>query len=292
VLERTGLPLPLFIKWDDAEYALRAAECGFPTVTLPGSAIWHMPWTDKDDATDWTAYFHLRNRLITLALHSPYDVRRAIVQDGVRNTFRHLMAMEYSTVALHLKSIEDFLAGPERLFSSLREALPAVQKLRQEYDDARIFSSAQQLPMPLFDPVRIEALLDPPVHPVAIAKRAVCAVSRHLRSPDPRTRERPQINVPARNARWFLLGMVDSATVSNADGSGVAFRKRDPKQFRVLLIRTIRLYRRLTAEWSVTAQRYRTAIPTLTSVQSWDRVFEDGCSRPGPGPGSVHASTD
>jgi galactofuranosylgalactofuranosylrhamnosyl-N-acetylglucosaminyl-diphospho-decaprenol beta-1,5/1,6-galactofuranosyltransferase len=178
------------------------------------------------------------------------------------------------------------------LFSSLREALPAVQKLRQEYDDARIFSSAQQLPMPLFDPVRIEALLDPPVHPVAIAKRAVCAVSRHLRSPDPRTRERPQINVPARNARWFLLGMVDSATVSNADGSGVAFRKRDPKQFRVLLIRTIRLYRRLTAEWSVTAQRYRTAIPTLTSVQSWDRVFEDGCSRPGPGPGSVHASTD
>lgn len=292
VLERTGLPLPLFIKWDDAEYSLRAAECGFPTVTLPGSAIWHMPWTDKDDATDWTAYFHLRNRLITLALHSPYDVRRAFVQDGVRNTFRHLMAMEYSTVALHHKSIEDFLAGPERLFSSLREALPAVQRLRQEYDDARIFSSAQQLPMPLFDPVRVEALLDPPVHPVAIARRALSSVSRHLRSPDPRTRERPQINVPARNARWFLLGMVDSATVSNADGSGVAFRKRDPKQFRVLLIRTIRLYRRLIAEWSVTAERYRAAVPTLTSVQSWDRVFEDGCHRPGPGPGSVHASTD
>lgn len=292
VLERTGLPLPLFIKWDDAEYALRAAECGFPTVTLPGAAIWHMPWTDKDDATDWTAYFHLRNRLITLALHSPYDVRRAIVQDGVRNTFRHLMAMEYSTVALHHKSIEDFLAGPERLFSSLREALPAVQKLRQEYDDARIFSSAQQLPMPLFDPVRIEALLDPPVHRIAIAKRALCAVSRHLRSPDPRTRERPQINVPARDARWFLLGMVDSATVSNADGSGVAFRKRDPKQFRTLLIQTIKLYRRLIAEWSVTAQRYRTAIPALTSVQSWERVFEDGCHRPGPGPGSVHMTTD
>ncbi|MGH3921121.1 MAG: glycosyltransferase, partial [Pseudonocardiaceae bacterium] len=113
VLERTGLPLPLFIKWDDAEYALRAAECGFPTVTLPGSAIWHMPWTDKDDATDWTTYFHLRNRLITLALHSPYDVRRALVQDGLRTTFKHLMAMEYSTVALRHKSIEDFLAGPE-----------------------------------------------------------------------------------------------------------------------------------------------------------------------------------
>ena len=276
VLERTGLPLPLFIKWDDAEYALRAGECGFPTVTLPGSAIWHMPWTDKDDATDWTAYFHLRNRLITLALHSPYDVRRAIVQDGFRSTFKHLMVMEYSTVALHHKSIEDFLDGPERLFASLRDALPAVRKLREGYDDARIFPSAQQLPMPLFDPVRIEALLDPPVHPVAIAKRALHTVSRHLRSPQPQARERPQINVPARDARWFLLGMVDSATVSNADGSGVAFRKRDPQQFRALLARTIALYRQLVQEWDVTAQRYRAAVPTLTSVESWERVFEQG----------------
>lgn len=273
VLERTGLPLPLFIKWDDAEYALRAAEHGFPTVTLPGSAIWHMPWTDKDDATDWTAYFHLRNRLITLALHSPYDVRRAVVHDGFRTTFKHLMAMEYSTVALHHKSIEDFLAGPEGLFASLREALPAVRRLREGYDDARIFPSAQQLPMPLFDPVRIEALLDPPTHPFAIANRALSTVSRHLRSPQPETRDRPQINVSARNARWFLLGMVDSATVSKADGSGVAFRKRDPRQFRALLVRTVALYRRLVAEWGVTAERYRAAVPELSSIESWERMF-------------------
>ncbi|MGH3874738.1 MAG: glycosyltransferase [Pseudonocardiaceae bacterium] len=274
VLERTGLPLPLFIKWDDAEYALRAGECGFPTVTLPGSAIWHMPWTDKDDATDWTAYFHLRNRLITLALHSTYDVRRALVQDGLRSTFRHLMAMEYSTVALHHKSIEDFLAGPEGLFASLRDGLPAVRALREGYDDARILPSAQQLPMPLFDPVRVERLLEPPVHLASIAKRALSTISHHLRSPAPQTRIRPQINVPARNARWFLLGMVDSATVSNADGSGVAFRRRDPQQFRALLARTIALYRQLVAEWDDTAQRYRAAVPELTSVDSWEQAFK------------------
>jgi galactofuranosylgalactofuranosylrhamnosyl-N-acetylglucosaminyl-diphospho-decaprenol beta-1,5/1,6-galactofuranosyltransferase len=289
VLERIGLPLPLFIKWDDAEYGLRAGERGFPTVSLPGSAIWHMPWTDKNDATDWTTYFHLRNRLITLALHSPYDVRPAIVHEGFRTTFKHLMAMEYSTVALRHKSIEDFLDGPEGLFASLRDALPAVRTLREEYDDARIFSSAQQLPMPLFDPVQIEALLDPPVRPIDIAKRAVRTVSRHLRSPHPQTRVRPQINVPAHNARWFLLGMVDSATVSNADGSGVAFRKRDPEQFRTLLLRTISLHRRLIAEWAVTAQRYRAAIPLLTSTESWEQVFNQ-TPHPSPDPVSPSAS--
>ena len=274
VLERNGLPLPLFIKWDDAEYALRAAECGFPTVTLPGSAIWHMPWTDKDDATDWTAYFHLRNRLITLALHSPYDVRRALVQDGLRNTFKHLMAMEYSTVALHHKAIEDFLAGPEHLFDLLRGALPAVRELRAGYDDARIRPSAKEFPAPSFDAVRIENLLDPPVHPMAIAKRALSTVGHHLRAPDPDARARPQINVPARNARWFLLGTLDSATVSNADGSGVAFRTRDPEQFRALLGRTVALYRRLVADWARTSRSYRAAVPELTSVDAWRRVFE------------------
>lgn len=274
VLEQVGLPLPLFIKWDDAEYALRAAEHGFPTVTLPGSAIWHMPWGDKNDASDWTAYFHLRNRLITMALHSRHDVRRALVTDGFRNTFKSLMAMEYSTVALHLKAIEDFLAGPQWLFHSLRYGLPAVQQIRKGYDDARVVSSAQELPMPLFDPVRIERLLEPPVHPLAIARRAFSTVARHLRAPDPVARDRPQINVPARNARWFLLGTLDSATVSNPDGSGVAFRRRDPQLFRSLLARTVSLYRRLVAEWGPTAGRYRAAVPELTSEAAWRAAFD------------------
>jgi galactofuranosylgalactofuranosylrhamnosyl-N-acetylglucosaminyl-diphospho-decaprenol beta-1,5/1,6-galactofuranosyltransferase len=179
-------------------------------------------------------------------------------------------------VALHHKSIEDFLDGPEHLFESLRDGLPAVRMLREGYDDARIVPSAQQLPMPLFDPVRIERLLDAPVHPAAIAKRAMSTIFRHLRTPAPQTRDRPQINVPARNARWFVLGMVDSATVSKADGSGVAFRRRDPQQFRALLARTVALYRRLVVEWDVTAKRYRAAVPELTSVDSWEQMFKGG----------------
>ena len=35
-LEEIGLSLPLFIKWDDAEFGLRAREAGYPTVSMPG----------------------------------------------------------------------------------------------------------------------------------------------------------------------------------------------------------------------------------------------------------------
>ena len=47
---------------------------------MPGTAIWHMAWSDKDDAIDWQAYFHLRNRLVVAALHWDGDDRRPVRQ--------------------------------------------------------------------------------------------------------------------------------------------------------------------------------------------------------------------
>ncbi|NGY61661.1 glycosyltransferase family 2 protein [Lentzea sp. NEAU-D13] len=274
VVQRTGYPLPLFIKWDDAEYSLRALEKGYPTVSLPGSAVWHMPWTDKNDATDWQAYFHTRNRLILAALHSPYDVRSTLLKQGLKLSLRHLLSMEYSTVVVQQKAIEDFLAGPSKLFDSLRTALPEIRELRKHYADAQVLPSAREFPPPTFDMVRAEQMLTPPTNPVTIASEAAKALMHNLREPQAATTQRPQINVPASNARWFLLGNLDSATVSNADGSGVAFRKRDPKEFRQLMRRAVRNYRRLSSEWPRMQKVYRDALPELTSVESWRKVFE------------------
>lgn len=274
VVQKTGLPLPLFIKWDDAEYSLRALANGFPTVSLPGSAVWHMPWTDKNDATDWTAYFHLRNRLIMAALHSPYDVRKNLLRNGLRIAIRRLLSMEYSTVAIEQKAIEDFLAGPQHLFDLLGNGLAEVQQVRRSYPDAQILASAREFPPPTFDMVRAERMLRPPVKPVIIAARASKALVHNLSKPDPAAGSRPQVNVPARSALWFLLGNLDSATVSNADGSGVAFRRRDPKAFRELSKRVVRNYRRLMRRWPALREEYRAAVPELTSVESWRRIFE------------------
>ncbi|HEY0641645.1 MAG TPA: glycosyltransferase [Pseudonocardiaceae bacterium] len=275
VLERTGLPLPLFIKWDDAEYSLRALANGFPTVSLPGAAVWHMPWTDKNDATDWTTYYHLRNRLIMAALHSPYDVRKTLLLQGLRVSMRRLLSMEYSTVAIEQKALEDFLAGPDRLFELLRVGLGEVQEVRRQYTDAQILPSAREFPAPTFDMVKAERMLRPPVHPAKIAAVASKALVHNLRNPQPSAAESPQVNIPAGSALWFLLGNLDSATVSNADGTGVAFRRRDPKVFRELSRRAAHNYRRLVQEWPRLQQQYRAALPELTSVESWRKVFEN-----------------
>jgi galactofuranosylgalactofuranosylrhamnosyl-N-acetylglucosaminyl-diphospho-decaprenol beta-1,5/1,6-galactofuranosyltransferase len=274
VVERNGLPLPLFIKCDDAEYSLRALAKGIPTVTLPGSAVWHEPWTDKSDTKDWTVYFHLRNRLVMAALHAPGDMRKMLLAQGMRTTARRLLSMEYSTVALEMKAVEDFMAGPDRLFDMLATALPEVQRIRKEYTDAQFQPSAGDYPPPTFDMARAEQMLRPPASRRKIALRAGKAVLHNLRTPAESATERPQINIPAHGARWFLLGNLDSATVSNADGSGVAFRRRDPKLFRELSARAAQNYRKLIAEWPKLVEQYRAALPELTSVAAWRKYFD------------------
>lgn len=183
--------------------------------------------------------------------------------------------MEYSTVAIEQKALEDFMAGPERLFDLLRTGLPEVQEVRKQYPDAQVLPSAREFPPPTFDMVQAERMLRPPVHPVKVAVRAGKALLHNLRAPDQSAAECPQVNVPAGNARWFLLGNLDSATVSNQDGSGVAFRKRDPKLFRELSLRAAHNYRRLMQEWPRLKETYRAALPELTSVESWRKVFEN-----------------
>ncbi len=135
VAEELGQPLPLFIKWDDADYGLRAGEHGYPTVTLPGAAIWHMAWSDKDDAIDWQAYFHLRNRLVVAAMHWDGKIS-GLLASHMKATIKHLLCLEYSTVAIQNKAMDDFLAGPEHIFSILESALPDVRAMRQDYSDA------------------------------------------------------------------------------------------------------------------------------------------------------------
>ena len=147
VAEELGQPLPLFIKWDDSEYGLRAGEHGYPTVTLPGAAIWHMAWSDKDDAIDWQAYFHLRNRLVVAALHWDGDIK-GLLASHLKATLKHLLCLEYSTVAIQNKAMDDFLAGPDHIFSILESALPEVRKMRSQFPDAVVLEMGDRVAGP------------------------------------------------------------------------------------------------------------------------------------------------
>ena len=270
VAEELGQPLPLFIKWDDADYGLRAGEHGYGTVTMPGTAIWHMAWSDKDDAIDWQAYFHLRNRLVVSALHWDAPVA-GLLKSSIKATLKHLLCLEYSTVAIQNKAIEDFLGGPEHIFSILESALPEVRALRQQYPDAVVLPGATSLPAPS-GRTRVHR---PPVALPVIGARLARGVIHQLRRADPAHHERPQLNVATQDARWFLLCNVDGVTVTTADGRGVVYRQRDREKMFTLLKASVRQHIRLARKYNHMRRVYREALPVLSSTRKWETVLLD-----------------
>ncbi|HCM81393.1 MAG TPA: glycosyl transferase [Corynebacterium stationis] len=273
VAETNGQPLPLFIKWDDTEYSLRAAANGFPTVTWPGAAIWHMAWADKDDAIDWQAYFHLRNRLIVAALYHDGDAK-GITRSIFKSTLKHTMCMEYSTMAIQIEAMKDFLAGPDQLFDILESSLPRIAKLRSNYSDAVIIDSADQLPAPTGAPGVPTQNIGGRLAKIKKLPWAVKGLKHLLSKEDPRHHEAPQLNLTPDEARWFTLSRVDSATVSTAGGTGVAFRKRDRDLARDLVEQTRELLSDIEDNFDEMRTEYRKALPELTSRESWRKIFE------------------
>ncbi|MGO3753995.1 glycosyltransferase [Corynebacterium variabile] len=270
VADTVGQPLPLFIKWDDGEFGLRARDHGFPTASWPGIAIWHMAWSDKDDAIDWQAYFHLRNRLIVAALQHEGSPK-GIVASMAKATAKHLMCLEYSTVAIQNEAMKDFLAGPDQLFEILESALPRINALRKNYPDAVVVPSAQALPKADGGPA---GLTEIPLSPLKKITTLAKVVRNNLRPADPHHHEVPQVNLPPIEARWFSLGRIDGATVTTADGRGVVYRKRDRDKAVELAKESARLQKAVAARFDEMRQRYRVAHAELTSAEAWGRIFE------------------
>ncbi|WP_346619987.1 glycosyltransferase [Blastococcus montanus] len=274
-MEQLGFALPVFIKWDDAEYGIRAGENGFPTATLPGAAVWHLSWSDKDDTAGWQAYFHTRNRLVAAALHTQHKRGGTLLRDTFKFDLKFLIMLQYATAALHHRAYDDFLAGPERLFPLLPTALPTALEHQGDYPDGQVIGSSSDLPLPSMSPTKAERFMKPPTTPVTIGRTLGAALVHNLRKPKPDTAERPQMNISAQDARWFLLSRLDSATVGTADGRGVTFRRREPDTFWRMLRHSVTVHAKLYREFPRLAKQYRAHLDELTSQESWERAFTE-----------------
>jgi galactofuranosylgalactofuranosylrhamnosyl-N-acetylglucosaminyl-diphospho-decaprenol beta-1,5/1,6-galactofuranosyltransferase len=274
VVREIGLSLPLFIKWDDSEYGVRAQAAGFPTVTMPGVAVWHVPWTDKNDALDWQAYFHQRNRFVAALLHSPFPHGGRMIRESFNHQVKHLLAMQYSTVELRHLALEDALAGPDRLHDDLPTKLGQVRELRKRFSDAQLKSDPDAFPPPRREKPR-KRDLDSEIP--GMASQYLSAVKGSLRQfmgTRKLSRQFPESALPAMDASWFRLATLDSAVVSMPDGTAAALYQRDPELFRDLLRRTVDIHNRLYREWPQLSRAYRDQLGEITSAQRWEKTFD------------------
>jgi len=279
-LRAVGLSLPIFIKWDDSEFGVRAQAAGFPTVTLPGAAVWHVPWSDKNDALDWQAYFHQRNRTIAALLHSPYEHGGRVVRESFNHQVKHLFSMQYSTAELRHRALEDVLAGPGQLHRELATKLPEIRALREAYPDGQLQADPDAFP-----PVRREKPPkrgQDPTMPKGKVGQLLSAATSAVRQTLPiRTlaKEFPEARLAAMDAKWWMISQFDSVVVSMPDGASASWHRRDKDEFGDLMRRTIEIHARLHREWPRLAREYRAALPDITSPDQWAKTFEADASR-------------
>jgi galactofuranosylgalactofuranosylrhamnosyl-N-acetylglucosaminyl-diphospho-decaprenol beta-1,5/1,6-galactofuranosyltransferase len=274
VLRDVGLSMPFFIKWDDAEFGLRASAAGHPTVSLPGAAVWHVPWTDKDDSTDWQAYFHARNRLVAALVHSRYERGGRLVRESLSISVKHVLAMQYSAAALRLKAVQDVLAGPADLHRSLPTRLAEVRDLRAAHVDARTRPDADDFaPVRVARPRKREPDAERPTGRLATLRAAASGIVHQvLPVPDGAT-DSPQREVASPDAGWWTLARLDSALVANADGTGLAWLRRDRSVAGSALADAVRAHRELLRRWPELSATYREAVPGMVGEPAWRRTL-------------------
>jgi len=266
LVERAGAALPLFIKWDDAEFGLRAAALGVPTVTLPGAALWHMPWTGKDDGLDWQAYHQLRNRLVAALIHSESPRGDGVLSASFMLDVNHVLCMQYGSAAARRVALRDILRGPSHLAETIQQRTGDIRDLLSRAGQIVIPESA--LPQTRGGPIP-----EPPHGIAQAASRLVRVLIHQLRRPQPDSAVTVDRRLTRDDGKWWALGLLDSATVESATGVGAFVGRRRRGTAAALLRDAVGLRVRLWLAWPNLSAAYRAAVPELTSPEAWISLF-------------------
>lgn len=244
VVEQVGYALPIFIKWDDAEFGLRAGASGYPTWMVPGIGVGHVAWSHKDTSVDWQVYYLVRNRMIVAALEGR-GPRWVFLSRILATTAKHVLTMAYETADLAVVAIEDFLAGPGAIVARAPQGRVVVPPgltadPEQIVDRVEVRSS------------RLRGIL----RALVWAPRASGTVVSTLE-----------------DANSWKLANADRAVIVSAGGTAY-LRRRDRTRARRLAMRLLRVLARVAVRWPGLGAEYREARATMTSPTTWRQMWD------------------
>ncbi|MFC2626909.1 MAG: glycosyltransferase family 2 protein, partial [Parascardovia denticolens] len=108
VIKRNGLPLPVFVRCDDAEYGIRSKG---PFITMNSLCVWHMSFHVRYNAAV-ERYQTTRNTMVAQAVMGMAP-DADFLKELHKNVHLELKKFGYADAELCLNAFEDFLKGPD-----------------------------------------------------------------------------------------------------------------------------------------------------------------------------------
>lgn len=269
-IERHGLPMPFFVRYDDVEYSRR---CQPKFMNMIGICVWHSPFFMRYSGAS-ERYQTTRNSLI-----AQYAADFAPLSDfeGMINKafFLEITRFNYDHAALVVKGLEDFLKGPEWIME------PVAQ---QAFMDANRMAEKMQ-PIAEIDGelkslgVDLDKITDWMIYRDAPTSKTLRAVSRFTYNGHrgPKSYVIPG-KVAVIDAFDFEhgLGKLPRAEVVVAidiPNRQASIRRRDFNRFDELHGRFRALIKDLHSRDAELKQAYSEAFPKMTSVSFWKRYL-------------------
>lgn len=267
IMKEIGLSLPVFIKFDDTEYSIRALEHGYHTICLPGVAVWHQAWHDKDPSRTWEEYFFQRNRWICGLLHCTKPSLRFAIE-MLRSDLASGLKLAYSAMHLHHMGLQDILLGPQYIVDSMPQKLGEVRKARQAFSDTQpvsdeaLISEVSREHVSPFTAHDAKALRKAQKHATI---KALFAHEKHVKNP------KAEVAIPAQDVSWPSFVGVNTAIVTAPDGTTLNLFQRDSRLLRKMLRTDVLLALKMFSKWKKLSREYRSY--DMASFESWDQIF-------------------
>lgn len=245
-VHRIGFPAPFFLKWDDAEYGLRASKKGIQTTTIPGISTWHPTWAAKGTVSSWSSWPMHRNRLTVAAA---YGASKGVIWDSLIHQIKHILSLQYASAELWNQAIVQFMDNPDWLTTNLIKT--------------RVISQAFLDGLPKIRPDLTFEENSQPKHIFVQTARGIAGIFRPAKIAQ-------SGHCKGIDYNWSKsLGMDGYAITRNG---AVEALVRDPRRARSILRRTIIEHFRLMREWKVLQQEYSKALPESTN--SWKETLQ------------------
>lgn len=263
-IEKNGLPLPIFVRYDDVEYSLR---CKPKFISMNSICIWHMPFYMRYNAAQ-ECYQTTRNSLInsfTTDMASLSNFEKQI--DGAFR--KELSRFNYKDAALILQGLEDFLAGPDWIMQPIaQQAFMSANKNADKYKAlSEIYGEAKGLGVDLNDLTPWKISRDVPFS--RIDAKAILRTCNGQRGVGVSVRKG---KTAVADVFGFPIGQLigaDALVVVDVPNNKGAIRYRNSSSFATLWSRYAADVKRFKNSKEALQKAYKNAKKEMTSVSFW-----------------------